>query len=185
MKPNLKELISKDWTLFLYRDGVINVEQKNDYVRNWEMFKFSDNSIRSFSILNEYFNRIIIVTNQRVVEKKIMSIDSLHEIHQNMKASIQHSGGKIDKIYFCTSLSNDDPNRKPNPGMAFQAKNDFSDIDLSKSIIVGNSSSDMQFGRNAGMFTVFVNNADPKPVNDELVDLYVLNLYRFAKFLKN
>jgi phosphoglycolate phosphatase-like HAD superfamily hydrolase len=51
--------------------------------------------------------------------------------------------------------------------------------------MVGNSSSDMQFGRNSGMYTVFVTNNDPKPVNDELVDLYVLNLYEFAKFLKD
>ena len=102
-----------------------------------------------------------------------------------MNASIMESNGKIDKIYFCTSLSDEDLNRKPNPGMAFQAKYDFPEINLSKSIMVGNSSSDMQFGRNSGMYTVFVTNNDPKPVNDELVDLYVLNLYEFAKFLKD
>jgi len=185
MKPELNLLISDDWTLFIDRDGVINVEQKDDYVRSWEMFTFVKNATKSFSIFNRIFRRVIVVTNQRGVEKKLMSIDSLNEIHKNMNKSIQESSGKIDKIYFCTSLSNDDINRKPNPGMALQAKKEFPDIDFSKSIIVGNSSNDMQFGRNAGMYTVFVQNDEPKPVIDELVDLYVSDLYEFAKFLIN
>jgi histidinol phosphatase-like enzyme len=185
MKPNLKTLISDDWTLFLDRDGVINVEQKNDYVRHWGMFIFSMNVLKSFSVLNKYFNRIIVVTNQRGVEKNLMTIDNLNEIHQHMINSIHLAGGKIDKIYFCTSLFDQDVNRKPNTGMAFQAKHDFPEIDLSKSIIVGNSSSDMQFGRNSGMYTVFVQNDEPKTVTDGLVDLYVKDLYEFAKFLSN
>lgn len=185
MKPNLKELHTKHWSLFLDRDGVINIEQRNDYVRNWQMFNFSNDALKSFSILKSLFNRIFVVTNQRGVEKHLMSLSSLNEIHKNMNESIELAGGKIDKIYFCTSISDIDPNRKPNPGMAFQAKADFPDIDLNKSIIVGNSSSDMEFGRNCGMFTVFITNDDPKPVKDELVDLYVANLYEFAKFLQN
>ena len=91
MKPNLKELISNDWTLFLDRDGVINVEQKNDYVRNWEMFQFSKNALNSFSVFSQFFNRILVVTNQRGVEKNLMTIETLNEIHQNMNASIMES----------------------------------------------------------------------------------------------
>jgi histidinol-phosphate phosphatase family protein len=184
MKPNLKKLISKDWTIFLDRDGVINIEQKDDYVRNWEMFQFSKNALNSFSLFSIFFNRIIVVTNQRGVEKKLMTIETLNDIHYKMNKSIQEFDGKIDKIYFCTSLSDEDLNRKPNPGMAFQAKSDFPEINLSKSIMVGNSSSDMQFGRNCGMYTVFVTNNEPKPVNDELVDFYVPDLYGFAKVLQ-
>ena len=45
--------------------------------------------------------------------------------------------------------------RKPGTGMARQAKKDFPEIDFSKSIIVGDSVSDMEFGRNAGMITIF------------------------------
>ena len=185
MKPNLKELRTKEWSLFLDRDGVINTEQKNDYVRDWEMFIFSNDSLKSFSILNSLFKRIFVVTNQRGVEKQLMSLSTLNKIHEKMNESIEQSGGKLDKIYFCTSLSDSNPNRKPNPGMAFQAKLDFPDINLKKSIIVGNSSSDMEFGRNSGMLTVFITNDDPKPVKDELVDLYVSNLYEFAKFLQD
>ncbi|MFX8836773.1 hypothetical protein ABTM80_19625, partial [Acinetobacter baumannii] len=63
-----------------------------------------------------------------------MTIDSLTEIHTNMIASIYHAGGRIDKIYYCTDVENDSPNRKPQPGMAFQAKKDFPAIDFSKTI---------------------------------------------------
>ena len=89
MKPELNFLVSNDWTLFLDRDGVINVEQKDDYVRNWEMFTFAKEALKAFSIFNKKFKRVIIVTNQRGVEKQLMSIDTLNEIHQNMNKSIQ------------------------------------------------------------------------------------------------
>ena len=79
-----------------------------------------------------------------------------------MQKQIENAGGRIDKIYYCTSIDNDHPDRKPNPGMAFHAKSDFPDIDFSKSIMVGNKPSDMLFGRNAGIFTVFVATTHPE-----------------------
>jgi histidinol phosphatase-like enzyme len=73
-----------------------------------------------------------------------------------MKKEIVAAGGRIDNIYYCTSTDNKHPDRKPNPGMAFLAKAEFPEIDLDKSIIVGNKLSDMRFGKNAGIYTVFV-----------------------------
>ena len=55
-----------------------------------------------------------------------MSEKDLLEIHEFMKAEIEKAGGRIDAIYYCTSVSDKDPRRKPNPGMAFEAKQDFS-----------------------------------------------------------
>jgi histidinol phosphatase-like enzyme len=66
-----------------------------------------------------------------------------------MLGEIEDSGGRIDKIYFCTEMES--PNRKPNPGMGLQALKDFPEIELSKSIMIGNTLSDMEFGRNLGV----------------------------------
>jgi histidinol phosphatase-like enzyme len=74
--------------------------------------------------------------------------------------------------------------RKPNPGMAFQAKRDFPEIDFSKTIMVGNKLSDMLFGRAAGMFTVFVATTNPEtsfPHPD--IDLRFESLLHFANAL--
>src|SRR4030095_10350191 len=80
----------------------------------------------------------------------------LHSIHEHMQKQIKNAGGRIDKIYYCTSTDNDHPDRKPNPGMAYKAQRDFPSIDFDRAIIAGNNMSDMQFGRNAGIHTVFI-----------------------------
>ena len=79
---------------------------------------------------------------------------------------------------------NTDPRRKPNPGMALEATKDFPDIDLRKTIMVGNNLSDMRFGRNAGVYTVFVKTTIPGqafPHPD--IDLIFPSLLDFSRAL--
>ena len=85
-----------------------------------------------------------------------MTEEDLHSIHQRMLIEIQNAGGRIDAIYFAPAADRSDIRRKPNPTMAMEANRDFPEVNLSKSVIVGNSISDMEFGRNAGMKTVFI-----------------------------
>ena len=103
-----------------------------------------------------------------------------------MLEAIELKGGRIDKIYYCLDMEPESPCRKPNPGMALQAFRDFPMIDLNKSIMVGNNLSDMQFGRNAGMKTVFVQTTSPDlPLPDKSIDHYFADLDSFAKALRN
>lgn len=157
---NLKD-VTNDWTLFLDRDGVLNHEKNNDYIRNWDEFHFYDGTTAALASLNPHFKHIVVVTNQKGIGKGLMSVTDLEQIHSRMLHEIQLAGGRIDKIYFCPDLADDSIDRKPNPGMAFQAKQDFPTIDLSKSIMVGNRLSDMGFGRNAGMHTLFLATTHP------------------------
>jgi len=174
--------IDKSWTLFLDRDGVINHEKKEDYILNWEEFRFYDGVKETFHLLTEKFGKIIIVSNQRGVGKGLMTETDLRDIHFNMQKEIDSAGGRIDHIYYCTSTDNKHPDRKPNPGMAFHARSFFSQIDPDKAIVVGNKPSDMQFGRNAGIYTVFAATTNPDvafPHPD--IDLRFDSLAAFAK----
>ncbi len=172
------------WTLFLDRDGVINHEKFEDYIYNYDEFIFYDGVPEAMPLLNHRFARIIIVTNQRGVGKGWMTEASLMDIHHHMLKDIEIAGGRIDAIYYCTSLDNTDPNRKPQPGMAFKAATDFPEIDLRKSIMVGNNISDMEFGRNAGMHTVFLKTTHPDlPLPHPAIDLAYDNLLKFAEAL--
>lgn len=176
--------IDASWTLFLDRDGVINHEKKASYIFNWEEFNFYDGVKEAMNILNNRFNSIVMVTNQKGIGRQLMSVDDLDNIHTNMKSEIETHGGRVDKIYYCPDLDSHSINRKPNAGMALQAKKDFPAIDFKKSIIVGNKLSDMQFGRNAGMFTVFVATTNPEtPYPHELIDARFNNLLHFAEAL--
>ena len=148
--------ITKDWTLFLDRDGVINEEVVGDYIRNWDEFHFCPGSLEAIALLYPFFQRTIIVTNQAGVGKGLMTLDELNKINEQMLQEIHAAGGRIDKVYCCTAIDNKDINRKPNPGMALQAKAEFPEIDLSKSIMMGNMPNDMKFGRNFGAYTVYL-----------------------------
>jgi D-glycero-D-manno-heptose 1,7-bisphosphate phosphatase len=154
--------INSSWTLFLDRDGVINHEKHLDYILNWDEFIFFDGVKAAMKIFAQHFGRILVVTNQRGVGKGLMSETDLKHIHSNMVAEISRHGGRIDKVYYCSSLQDEHHCRKPNPGMALQAKDDFPEIDFSKSIMVGNTLSDMAFGRNIGAYTIFLPTTRPE-----------------------
>jgi histidinol-phosphate phosphatase family protein len=177
--------IDRSWTLFLDRDGVINHEKYQDYVYNYDEFTFYDGVLEALKVLAGRFGRIVIVTNQKGIGKGLMTEADLHQIHARMLQDVEAAGGRIDKIYYCPALDNDHPNRKPNAGMAKEAVTDFPEIDLQRSLIVGNNISDMEFGRNAGMHTVFVKTTHPQqPLPNPAIDLAVIDLADFAKALQ-
>lgn len=179
-------VIDPSWTLFLDRDGVINHEKQSDYIYNYAEFVFYPGALDALRLLAARFSRIIIVTNQRGVEKKLMTEDDLIGLHQQMVAVIEEHGGRIDAIYYCTSLDNDHPNRKPQAGMALQAKKSFPEIDFRKTFMVGNNISDMEFGRNAGVKTVFVLTTSPlQELPHSKIDYHFADLAGFANALES
>jgi histidinol-phosphate phosphatase family protein len=172
----------KEWTLFLDRDGVVNKEIVGSYVTTPAEFEFCPGVPEALASLSEIFGKIIIVTNQRGVGRGLMSLDTLREIHHQMRETIEAAGGRIDKIYVATAVDNDDHNRKPNVGMALQAKEDFPQIDFRKSIVVGNSLSDMEFGKKLAMHTVFVTTKHgPYELPHDLIDVQFSSLQQWTQ----
>jgi histidinol-phosphate phosphatase family protein len=173
---------TNNWTLFLDRDGVINFEKENDYVLSWQEFSFYDSTLKALAILKPYFSSIVLVTNQKGVGKRLMTEQALIDIHTNMLTAIQQAGGTIHQIFYCTDLDDNSIYRKPNPGMAFEAKKANPNIDLARSIMVGNRTSDMHFGRNAGMHTVFLATTHPEvSFPNPLIDIRFNHLLEFAE----
>jgi len=178
------ENIDPDWTLFLDRDGVINYEKENDYILRWSEFEFYPGVTEAIRLLSEKFITLIVISNQRGVGRGLMSENELLDIQRRMRSEIEKNGGRIDKIYYCTATDSHHFYRKPNPGMALQAAKDFPSIDLSKSIMVGNKLSDMQFGRNAGTYTVYLKTTHPEQAIPHAdIDLAFNSLIDFAKAL--
>ena len=154
---NFRDLdFSKYDTLFLDRDGVINRLRPNDYVKSWKEFEFLPDIVENLVKWSGMFKYIFIVTNQRGVGKGIMTESNLIEIHRLMLAEIEKVGGRIDRIYYCTDVEETACCRKPNIGMAMEAKKDFPDIDFERSLMIGDSPSDLAFAANCGMKGVLV-----------------------------
>lgn len=173
--------IDKTWTLFLDRDGVINTRLVDDYVKNINEFEFMPGVLDAFRIFAEKFGKIIIVTNQQGVGKGLMTMQDVETVHKFMLKEIENQKGRVDAIYVCPQLKSDPDNfRKPSPKMAYMAQHDFPEINLDKSIMIGDMNSDLEFGKNCGMYTVFIGNEPIKIKPDGKYE----TLLDFAKILK-
>ena len=177
--------IDKSWTLFLDRDGVINDEKQYDYIKTWEGFIFLPGVKEAIKTFTEKFGYIFIITNQRGVSKGITKPEDLEEMHKNMTAEIIKAGGKITKLYYCIDMDDASPNRKPNTGMGLQAQKEFPKIDFSKTVMIGNTISDMEFGRNLGItINIFLlSNQPPLPLEHPMADLVFPDLLSVSKAL--
>ncbi len=176
--------IDKSWSLFLDRDGVINKRLLNDYVKTIEEFEFLPGVPEAIKFFKNIFAHVLVVTNQQGVSKGLMTENDLHKVHQYFVKELEKNGTRVDKIYYCTDLAGSGSlDRKPEIGMALKAQADFSDIDFSKSIMAGDSKSDMEFGRRAGMKTVFI--GKKIKFDKALVDEQFQSLVHFAEQIKN
>lgn len=154
---NLNVNIDKSWTLFLDRDGVINKKINNDYVKRQSEFYFLDGSLDAIAFLSNVFGKIFVVTNQRGVGKGVMSMTDLNLIHNKMLEEVENNNGRINKIYSCIEIHDSALCRKPNVGMGLQAKNDFPAIEFNRSVMIGDSISDILFGNSLGMISILIN----------------------------
>jgi D-glycero-D-manno-heptose 1,7-bisphosphate phosphatase len=178
--PHFLAKVDGSWTLFLDRDGVINQRILGDYVKNISEFHFLPNVLESIFHFTYIFNRIIIVTNQQGIAKQKYTISDLNKIHNYMFYEIEKANGRIDAVYFCPHIAGLCQCRKPEIGMAINAKKDFPDIDFSKSIMVGDSVSDMIFAKSAGMMAVKLLSMDKNEVMDKnLADIFATDLFSF------
>jgi D-glycero-D-manno-heptose 1,7-bisphosphate phosphatase len=138
-------------TLLLDRDGVINRLRPGDYVKCWEEFEFLPHVFEALAQWNHLFKYIFIVTNQRGVAKGVMSEDDLHEVHCKMMEEIKKHNGRVDKIYYCISLTEGDGRRKPGNGMFLDILKDYPDVERERCLMIGDSESDMEFAENCGI----------------------------------
>lgn len=154
--------IDSNWTLLLDRDGVINRQKEGSYIFHPGEFDFLPDVVPAMATLSRLFSTILVITNQRGVGKGLMTESDLHNVHAYMQQQVAQGGGRIDGIYYCTDTEAESPCRKPNTGMAQQAIRDFPECDFTRSVMIGNSMSDMHFGRNVGAYTIFITSTHPQ-----------------------
>lgn len=166
--------------LFLDRDGVINRRLLDDYVKTVDEFVLLPNVADVLAQLRPLFARIVVVTNQQGIGKGLMTEEDLAAIHRTM---LQHLP-MIDRVYHCAALAAaNHPDRKPNIGMALQASRDFPEISLTDSLMIGDTASDMLFGKRAGMRTLLFGN-ETLPPNVQ-PDFTAKNWQEVAAFFAN
>ena len=160
-----RNLSKKQRCIFLDRDGTIN--KYVGFLRTKESMELLPNTAEAIKKINDSEYLCIVVTNQPIIARGESTVENLNLIHKRMETLLGSSGAYIDKIYYCPhhpdkgfdgevkELKLDCDCRKPKIGMLLQAEKDFN-IDLENSFVIGDSTLDIQLGKNAGMETILV-----------------------------
>lgn len=160
-----RNLKKKQKAIFLDRDGTIN--EYVGFLRNIDDFKLLPTVTEAIARINASVYLTIVATNQPVIARGDITFQELDEIHKKMETELGYDGAYFDDIFFCPhhphkgyegevkTLKVDCECRKPKIGMLVQAVERYN-IDLEESWYIGDTTMDIQTGKNAGMKTILV-----------------------------
>lgn len=132
------------------------IENRDDYVKSWDEVHFLPGALAALRRLGQSTYRVVIVTNQSAVGRRIISLELAHEINRRVIARIVEQGGRIDAAYLCPHHPADRcACRKPAPGMFLRAAREL-DLDLGRSYAIGDAASDIEAARSAGVPGILV-----------------------------
>lgn len=145
----------KQPALFLDRDGVI-IENCPNYVRSWADVVIFPPAVAALAAIRDCPYRIVLVTNQSAVGRGHISLATATAINDRLLAHVRAAGGRIDAVYMCPHGPDDGCDcRKPQPGLLLRAAAEL-DIDLSRSVMIGDALSDVMAGQAAGARAVLL-----------------------------
>ena len=135
--------------VFIDRDGVI-CRNRDDHVKRWEEFVFLPGALEALASLAQSEFSIVVITNQAVINRHMVSAEEVESIHNHMVRTIEEAGGRVDLVTYCPHRPDEHcACRKPQPGLLLKAAEELK-LDLSQSYIIGDAEADVQAGRAAG-----------------------------------
>ncbi|MDA7417776.1 D-glycero-beta-D-manno-heptose 1,7-bisphosphate 7-phosphatase [Xenophilus arseniciresistens] len=145
--------------LFLDRDGVINVD--HGYVHTPEKTEFVPGIFELVATANRHGWLVVVVTNQAGIARGYYDEAQFGHYMDWMRQQFEQRGARIDAVYFCPHHPEHGQGaylqqcdcRKPAPGMLLEAIESH-DIDRAASVMVGDTLTDMQAARAAGVGTL-------------------------------
>jgi D-glycero-D-manno-heptose 1,7-bisphosphate phosphatase len=136
--------------VFVDRDGVINEKIAGGYVTGWRSFRFIPGITEALQALSSLGLPVIVVSNQAGVGKGLMGRRALGQVTRRFVTTLRKEGARIDAVYYCPHAPDAGCNcRKPRPGLLEQAAEDWG-VDLSRSVLIGDSQSDLEAAAAAG-----------------------------------
>jgi histidinol-phosphate phosphatase family protein len=142
--------------LFLDRDGVINAAPaEGDYIRSWEEFRLLPEAVGWIRLFKAAGYLAIVVTNQRGIALGLYTHADLRVLHERMQAELAAQGAILDDVLYCPHQEGTCDCRKPRPGLIFEAQHKWN-IDLSESLLIGDSDRDRLLAERCGIPFVLV-----------------------------
>lgn len=136
--------------IFLDRDGVL-IENRSSYVRTWADVEIYPQALKALAQLSSSPYKIVIITNQAGIGKGLIRPETAQDINSRLVSEVASAGGRVDAVYVCPHRPEEACScRKPAPGLLLAAAQDLH-IDLSQSIMIGDSLNDLRAGKAAGV----------------------------------
>ncbi|HEU5350629.1 MAG TPA: HAD family hydrolase [Terracidiphilus sp.] len=144
-------------TVFLDRDGVLNRKMpEGEWVTSPAELSVLPGAPAAVARLNRAGLLVLVVTNQRAIARGRLSPEGLERIHAALQSALRPDGAHIDAFFHCPHDSDECGCRKPLTGMFDQARRQFPQVDAATSVMIGDSLSDLQFGKSLGMLTLLL-----------------------------
>src|SRR3989344_4293471 len=172
--------------IFLVRDGSINEEV--EYLHDPEQFKLTSNALEGMKKMQDLGYKLMIVTNQPGIGLGYFTMEDFFKVNLHMFKQLSPHRIQIDKIYFCPhTITANCECRKPKIGLIKRAQEYYQGkIDLEHSFFIGDSTTDVKCGQNAGIKTILVKTGKTKQDKKEDVkpDFTALNLLEAANIIE-
>jgi rfaE bifunctional protein nucleotidyltransferase chain/domain len=140
--------------IFVDRDGTIN--EHIEYLSEAHRLKEIPGSFVALKKMRELGYRIIVVTNQPGIGLGYFTKEDFFAVNREMLKQATAVGCSIDRIYFCPHSKGENCRcRKPSPFLLERAAQECN-IDLSRSFMIGDMTSDIELAKNAGCQGVLV-----------------------------
>lgn len=138
---------------FLDRDGTINVKAaEGEYVTNPGELRLLPGAADAVRRLNDAGALVVVVSNQRGISLGRMTEGDLAAVHARLSDLLDAAaGGHVDAFMHCPHDVGECDCRKPGIGMLLGAAREFPDIDPARSVLIGDSESDVEAGRRFGV----------------------------------
>jgi D-glycero-D-manno-heptose 1,7-bisphosphate phosphatase len=155
--------------LLLDRDGVINVEIHRLH-RPQDVVVIPGTG-RAIAAINRHGVPVAVITNQAGIGHGLYDEAAYRSVNERIAQIIAADGAHIDGFFHCPHVPADDCRcRKPNAGLLEDAARAL-DLDLKRSIFVGDKRSDLQAARAVGCGAYLVRTGYGAEVERELASL--------------
>ena len=153
--------------LLIDRDGVINHDSE-DFIKTPHEWRPIAGALGAISRASQLGFHIVVVSNQSGLARGLVTPENLHRIHNRMLREVETHGGKINAIFFCPHLPEEQCScRKPNTAL-FESIGERLGVPLEKAIFIGDRKGDILASQRVGALPILVKTGHGKKTLSEM-----------------
>ncbi len=157
---------------YLDRDGTINRDYPDDDWKEIESPEILKDAINGISKLKSLGYEIIIVTNQYIISEGIITTEQYLKFHSQLVKCLRNHDVEILDAFYCPHTDADLCEcKKPKTGMIWDSLEKYDDIEIGKSILIGDSVTDMELASRIGIPFFGLNGGDFKAAYESILEV--------------